>query len=561
MSKYNTGYDENEVKRNYLIMMVLFVTHNDRKEKIKLLKSDPGELSTLFKNKAETNSLKFSINIPKSINLGMVREICDEFVEQNPNEDVQAILDLFRSSDNDSLIDLIMDIVDVQKDETILDVEFSYGDLLLRILDENIDQSVTGYDESILYDFVLLITYFKQASHVKLNHQRISSTADDKFDWVISRLPDPLLDHSFGDTVIADESNSVTNWFQLDTLMNGYEYIEAGMDKTRLDGRGIFTLSKFNLQRDSPLKKRLVENEWIRAIIQLGWSFPNSDMVIVVLDKAKQKNQQQVRMIDASDMVWKDKNNSEITAMKKRIVDTLGKDNSYADFVRTVDTDEIINSGYDLMPEVYLKDRVYKLSKRFDVKVRRSEFDSIKTIELGEIADILDGSVPTLEGNIKSKYRYVFRNNDGDFVLRDYEWRDVPEYYSVTDDLVQKSDILVSGFTGKKISYVTKDYDNLIFSETIVRLKDPNFDSRWLAQYLRTILAKSEFERVTNPNSSISKVRVPVVPLKSQIEGIRSYDQNMKVISDTRQRITENMNDAKLELYREMGLNRFFKQY
>ncbi|WP_025025173.1 N-6 DNA methylase [Companilactobacillus nodensis] len=565
MGKYITGHDESEisrntkVKRNYLIMMVLFVTHDDRKETIRLLKSHPDELASLFKNKAKENHLEFSDNIPRAINLGMVREICDEFAKQDSNEDVQAILNLFISSDNDSLIDLIMDIADIQDDETVLDVEFNHGDLLLRILDENINQSVTGYDETILYDFVLLITYFRQASHVNLNHRRISSEVEEKFDWVISKLPDPIQDKSFWKMILADELNSINRPIPRNALMNCYEYIESSMNKTHSDGRVIFIFHEFDLQRDSPLKKEIVENDWIRAIIQLGRSFPNSGMVIVVLDKAKKKNQQRVRMIDASDMVWKNKNNSEITAMKKRIVDTLGKDNSYADFVRTVDTDEISNSGYDLMPEAYLKDRVYELSNGFDVKVHRSEFDNIKTIELGKIADILDNHVPTLYGNIKSKYRVVLVNNDGDFVLSDYEWRDVPEYYSITNEPVQKSDILVTRFTDKKISYVTKNYVDLLFIGIVVRLKNPNFNSRWLAQYLRTPLAKAEFKRVKNPNFSISKVRVPVIPLESQIEGISSYNQNMEVISDTRQRITENMNNAKLELYREMGLNRFFK--
>ncbi|WP_125588068.1 N-6 DNA methylase [Companilactobacillus jidongensis] len=546
-------------KEIYHIMMVLFVTHDNRKDSIKFLKSHPGELVSLFKDKAEQQKLNFSDNIPKTIDLEMIRNLCDILAKQGPDEDAETILALCLNSDNDLMAELVMDIANVQEDETVLDVEFGYGDILLHLLDINIHQSITGYDVTTLFDVILLVTYLKHASNVNLLHKKISSKSDTNFDWVISISPDIRFDQFFRKMYIADNSNERIQEFENLPWMNIYDYIKLGISKTKPDGRGIFAFDIFDLQGDNPLKRELIENDWITDVIQLGWIAGFVGAVILILDKAKKKNLKKVRMIDASEMTWGNKNNSEITAMKKRILDTLNKNNSYADFVRTVDIDEIVNSGYDLLPEAYVKDRVYKQFEQFDIKVHRSEFYNIKTIELGEIADILGGHIYTTQGNSKSKYRIIMGNNDGDFVLNDFDWLNMWKNYPVSNNMIQKYDILIDGVTHEKVSYVTKSYVNLLFTGTIIRLKDSKFDSRWLAQYLLTPLAKTELKRVYQADFPISKVRVPVIPLASQIAGVRSYNQDMAVINDTRKKITENLNDAKSELYREMGLNKFFK--
>ncbi|WP_125567400.1 N-6 DNA methylase [Companilactobacillus insicii] len=551
--------NRSEAKEEYHTMMFLFVTHDDRLNVVNYLKSHPSELSSLFTKKANKENLKFSDNILKTIDLEMVRELCDKFAYQSPDEDIQTILSFFPKSNEKIAKDLLMKIANIQVDDSVLDVEFTYGDLIQSILDENKNQTIFGYDETILFDFVLLITYFKGATNMHLLHERISINKNFECDKVVSILPrflNPDLQRNLYLDNLNDYSPEMFSPGSVLDLHSGYEYIELGMNQVKSDGQAFFALTTGEFQEESSIKRKMVENDWITAVVQLNWTLRNYDTIILVLDKSKKRNLKKVRMFNASDMNWSNKNNSEIATMEKRIIDAINKENNYSKFVRNVTLDEIIANDFNLLPADYLKDSTYDIPGDMTVRVYQNKLDGMKSVKLGDIADVSNNWFDTTSKNSMTEGRIVRNVNDGIFHLSDYSWVNFLDRKLDKKRFIKEKDILINGgFGNGAVSYVSHNYLNTGFNGVLIRLIDERFDSFWLAQYLRTPLVMWEYKN----GDSFNELRVPLISIESQREMVNSYTKSMSAINETRQNLTEELNRSKIELYSEMGMSKFFK--
>lgn len=546
------------IKLIYHVIMILLVTHDDRGKSIGYLRSHPKELPALFRIKVKEANLNFSDQFPQTIDLQMIRELCDEIKNYSADEDYQNLVKLIGPPRHDVDQSLVMELADIQDDETILNADFSYSYLLINILENNPKQVVFEQVKSTCYDFMLATVYLKNDPNVHLYCEHGIDEVKQQFDKAVASFAIDTLTLGLYDDLHNHRSNRHENFYK------DYENIKSSMDKLKPDGCGFFAILSDRLRFNNPIKRELVDKNLIATVIQLGMMDDKRWPAILVLDKNKKTNE--IRFIDASKFDLS-KKNSEIDDIKKRIINAVHRKTNYAGFVRNVDVDEVVDRNYNLLSENYVNTfkGVDQYLTNSTVKVNLTELNNIKTIKLGEIAEISENFAPFTTSKYGKSYRIVKFIEDGNFDLAGTIQKHLSGF-SKDVNLVKKSDILVliHSNISWRISYVEKEPINTIYDGMTIRVKDTRFNSEWLSQYLRSFIAQEQYFVRQNDLMEIDKqallnIKIPWISLERQTTALKNYYKKMNIIKATRQELNDELSESRSELYGEMNLDQFFK--
>ncbi|WP_334329253.1 N-6 DNA methylase [Companilactobacillus sp. HBUAS59699] len=546
------------IKLIYHVIMILLVTHDDREKNIEYLRSHPKELPTLFRIKVKEANLNFSDHFPQTIDLQMIRELCDEIENHSADEDYRNLMNLVCPQMYDMDKSLVMELANIQADETIWNADFSYSYLLISILENNNEQVVFEKAEDIFYDFMLATVYLKDAPNVHLYYEHGINEVKRQFDKAVAAFSiDTLTLRIFYPDDFRKYVPSPHDNFYKD-----YESIGTSMNKLKSDGCGFFSVSADCLAFNNSIKNELVNKNWVETVIQLGKTEYRRRPAILILNKNKKTKK--IRFIDASEFDFCYKSSSEINPIKKRIIDAVHRKTNYAGFVRNVDVDEVVDRNYNLLPINYVNTvkvvNPYPINGRSE-RIDLTELNSIETVRLGEIVKISENFVPFTI----SKYGKSYRIRNGTF-----DWKHTGRYrtlhgFSPDVNLVKKSDILVRiHYDTWRISYVDKDKDDTIYDGITLRVTDARFDSEWLSRYLKSPIAHEQYLVGKNNLNEVDKkallnIKIPRIPLKRQISALKNYQKKINIIKATRQELWKELNESQLELYSEMNLDQFFR--
>lgn len=151
-----------------------------------------------------------------------------------------------------------------------------------------------------------------------------------------------------------------------------------------------------NTKAESAIRKYLIENNYIDAIIQLPVNLffgPSIATCILVMSKNKQENK--VLFIDASAEFKKETNNNILTDENiDKIIESFKERKDIAYFSRYVDAAEIKENNYNLSVSTYVlkKDR----REQVDIKTLNQEIHET-VLKIDELRNSIDEIVQKLE--------------------------------------------------------------------------------------------------------------------------------------------------------------------
>lgn len=269
----------------------------------------------------------------------------------------------------------------------------------LKVFRELSTQEVAIYGQEINHDLVLFAQMnLYMGNKDKSNYSTISwgDTLSNpafvdggkvlKFDYVIAQPPFNLVlpisfnsDDPYQRWEIEDVSKNGNNAFLLHILSS---LNDQGKAVVTVPSRVLFSQSRV----DRKLRERLVESGVIKAVVSLAPRLlHNTSIPIHLLIFDNSKNHNSIRFIDASDKF--EKVNLLISQISSSdidsIVEAVYSDETIVDFAKSVDSSEIREHNFDLLPSRYVADtlaeedgfKVYKFEDLATYIGRTSKFD------------------------------------------------------------------------------------------------------------------------------------------------------------------------------------------
>ena len=323
------------------------------------------------------------------------------------------------------------------------------------------------------------------------NSLKVTGIFKKKADLIITDIP-------FGGTFKNDEFDFL-HWSKTKDATSIYlQYI---LDSLESDGKAVVTIPNGFLFNTTPsvrqLKKVLVENNWLDAVISLpqGIFLPFTSIASAILCiNLNKSNKENCLFIDASDMKLTKKNIKE-QEIEDENIDTIlevfrKRPKIYEDsaqiFAGTFSTEEIIDQEFDLTPKRY----VYAETKEAQIELFGDEFTQLGEI-LNKATQPFDFS-PTVTAN--QIYAKDLKSSVTDYIIKNGDIPKTNETKGSTLSLLSQDALLIlTHFTNLKPTYFIFEGQPVLLPNSI-KAFEFNID-KVLPEYLITQLHELYFTR------------------------------------------------------------------
>jgi type I restriction enzyme M protein len=451
------------------------------------------------------------------------------------------------------IIDFIVEIVNPQKNETILDPACGTAGFLIssykHILNQNtkknlgdgltasdrkkIGENLNGYDISPdMVKMSLVNMYLHKFTNPKINEYDTLSSEDrwnEYYDVVLANPP------------FFSPKGGITphNRFGVKSTKAEVLFIDYINEHLKPNGRaGIIVpegiIFQSTIQAYKQLRKKLVETSLVGVIsLPAGVFQPYSGVKtsILILDKEKSKQNDNIFFINIeNDGYSLNANRKEIDKndLPKTILNIKDKKN-----LNKIDKIKILNSeDFSFVPSKYLKEEIKK-----DLKYDR--------IAISKIADICSGSrekggslnkgIPSIGGAQVGKNGNIL-NDKMVFISEKH-------FESMKKGQLKKGDVLIvkDGATTGKMGFYKGEFSKAAINEHIFALRTKEKFNNYFLYYL---LNNDFFQKKLKPfiqgiiggiNLKFSNIEIPFPPLETQNKIVEELDGYQKIIDGCRQ--------------------------
>lgn len=331
----------------------------------------------------------------------------------------------------DQICKLSSYILDINKNDKVLDICSGYGNYLINLTNCSDYQSLTGieinYDMSLISDIRL---FSLASSYTILNNNVFDIDFVEKYNKVFCNYPLGIhYEKHVLEYIEKKTSNMRFNWVKLSGSSLDWLFVNLAVSAMSEHGKAVIMMPAGPLFKtvDDQYRKELVENNLIESVIKIPnlTGYIQSPQYLLVLGK---NTSDRIKFVDVSEQVEKNSPSKEIMNMSK-VFEILNDDNN--SLVKSESKEVLRGNGYILTVENYIgkKEVIYhnprKLSE-FVIDVFRgyqitsneqkeleSENGSYEVLLISDINDgIISNKLTKIEPN-KGKYdRYLLKEND-----------------------------------------------------------------------------------------------------------------------------------------------------
>lgn len=265
------------------------------------------------------------------------------------------------------------------------------GNFLKTALESNISQ-IYGKEDNLDYYNILktrLLVNEINSDNIIYGEQYTNNSM--KFDVIISNPP--FADKTWKENKMLSE---IMYKFKVpQTQVGDYIYVLSMLEKLDEDGNMAVILPHGVLFRESekPVRRKLVENSYIKAIIGLPENlFYDTRIPVIIMVLSKKKKEEDILFIDASQEYESDrKNNIMSKEHQDKIVRVYKKKEDIENYSHLASKEEVINNEFDLTIKKYIKKE-----RKVEVVNREELIKDVKRLKLEQerleenIKDVLE---------------------------------------------------------------------------------------------------------------------------------------------------------------------------
>ncbi|MCI9247349.1 MAG: N-6 DNA methylase [Clostridia bacterium] len=265
------------------------------------------------------------------------------------------------------------------------------GNFLKTALESNISQ-IYGKEDNLDYYNILktrLLVNEINSDNIIYGEQYTNNSM--KFDVIISNPP--FADKTWKENKMLSE---IMYKFKVpQTQVGDYIYVLSMLEKLDEDGNMAVILPHGVLFRESekPVRRKLVENSYIKAIIGLPENlFYDTRIPVIIMVLSKKKKEEDILFIDASQEYESDrKNNIMSKEHQDKIVRVYKKKEDIENYSHLASKEDVINNEFDLTIKKYIKKE-----RKVEVVNREELIKDVKRLKLEQerleenIKDVLE---------------------------------------------------------------------------------------------------------------------------------------------------------------------------
>lgn len=490
-----------------------------------------------------------------------------------------------RAIKNNTLSKLAISIINLDRNETFLDPVAHIDGAWLQILKDNPDQKITIQTSQPLEGcFAYLNVKVNGGKNVKIYNQNILTGPkyiNEKGELIHfdASITAPPLDSRIPTTLIKNTYN-LFKYGEVGSTSNDWGFVSSVLGSLNKEGRAAVFLangSLFGAGNRKRLRDSVLRDDKIEAII----SFPEKFFVdtvlpinLLIFNNHKTDLKDKILFIDANQIDWiqKGKINNDLKSEGiEAIIDVVRRPRDIANISKIKSINECQDT---LMVNKYVTKDYITINGQ-DYNLNLEALNQKKTIPIKKIAAIQRGYNMTKNKEDKNNKLKILKisdlKNDGSINYATLTGVKESKNKSLDEYRIHKNDVIFSvrGSLGKAVFIENEPEIPTIISSNmvIIRLKNKNFEYKWLYLYLNSLFAKY-FLKKTESGTTISiltirdleNLPVLVSTKEQQKEIVNFYNKKNEEVIELQRKLQKEKEDFKLQLEKMFGSDKVFTE-
>ncbi|MCA9765112.1 MAG: N-6 DNA methylase [Carnobacterium sp.] len=486
------------------------------------------------------------------------------------------------NSTPDSVNKLALKLLNVSQEESFLDPSCGYGSAIVTLLKSNPSQKIVGQEINLLVSEITTVrTLLSGATNTTIETgdvlrepKYINNGKLERFDTIYTTAPmgmklastEIFKEDAYNRFLYGVPPKSTADW----------GFISNGISSLVDNGRAVFLTNAGALFRggaEKKIRQRILDLDLVDAVISLAPGLLSTTAiptVLLIINKKKpQTRKNKVLMINAEEIVSKDKQNF-LSEDNIQFIYDLYTNNQEVDQVsKFVDLKDIEDSN--LIASKYVINNEINLGDLGRVRLNFKKINELNTVELGKISEIKRGFNLTSKDESEDGMYRVVKISDVQEGKIDFEHLarcNVKKNTKIENFLVKKDDILISTRgMATKIAVVSEEVEDVILSQNFnyIRLNDA-FDPTWIKMFLESPIGRFQLELNAAGSvvkliqtADIKELKIPVKSLEKQKEIISFYKKETKKIQNEIEKLQIQLKNEKLKVFNSMGIEETFE--
>lgn len=439
----------------------------------------------------------------------------------------------------DQICKLANYILDISKDDNVLDICSGYGNYLVNVVNCNEYKSLYGVEISHELSLISEIRLMSLTSKYAIeNDNAFNMNLNNKYDKVFCNYPWGLRYEKYELDFIHGRSNDMKfKWEKLSGSSIDWLFINLAISVLKENGKSVIMLPAGPLFKniDEQYRKDLVDNNYIESVIKIPvlTRYASIPQYLLVLGK---NNNDNIKFIDISEQVEK-LSPINISMNMSKVFEILNNDNN--SLVQNVKKEVLEENGYILTVDNYIGKK--------EVKYHNPKKLSEYVLDVFRGYQITSKEQKELESE-DGEYEVLLISDINDGVISNNLTRINPEKGKYDRYLVKENDLIISSKgTRIKIAVVEDIKDRKIIASgnlIVLRLDTTKINPQYLEMYLnssdgQTILNHIQTGAVIisiNP-SKLVEITISTLPLEQQNEIAKKYKSKKQQIQIAREHV------------------------
>ena len=430
-------------------------------------------------------------------------------------------------------------ILDVSKNDDVLDICSGYGNYLVNVVNCNEYKSLNGieinHELSLISEIRLMALTYKY--NIK-NDNAFNIDLNTKYDKVFCNYPWGLRYEKYELDFIHGRTREMKfNWEKLSGSSIDWLFIDLAISVLKENGKAIIMLPAGPLFKnvDEQYRKDLLDNGYIESVIKIPilTRYTSIPQYLLVLGKNESET---VKFIDISEQVEKI-SPVNINMNMSKVFEILNSENN--SLVKYIYKDTLAENGYILTVDNYIGKK--------EVKYHNPKKLSEYVLDVFRGYQITSKEQKELESE-NGEYEILLISDINDGVISNDLTRINPEKGKYDRYLVKENDLIISSKgTRIKIAVVENIKDRKIIASgnlIVLRLDTAKINPQYLEMYLnssdgQTILNHIQTGAVIisiNP-SKLIEITISTLPLEKQNEVAKKYKSKKQQIQIAREHV------------------------
>lgn len=486
------------------------------------------------------------------------------------------------NSTPDSVNKLALKLLNVSQEESFLDPSCGYGSAIVTLLKSNPSQKIVGQEINLLVSEITTVrTLLSGATNTTIETgdvlrepKYINNGKLERFDTIYTTAPmgmkmastEIFKEDAYNRFLYGVPPKSTADW----------GFISNGISSLVDNGRAVFLTNAGALFRggaEKKIRQRILDLDLVDAVISLAPGLLSTTAiptVLLIINKKKPEiRKNKVLMINAEEIVSKDKQNFLSEENIQFIYDIYSKNQGFDQVSKIVDLSDIKDG--DLLPSKYVINTEMKIEGLGTLRFNLEKINQINTVELGEISEIKRGFNLTSKDESEDGIYRVIKISDvqrGKINFEHLSRCNVKKNTKIDNFLVEKGDIIISTRgMNIKIAVISEEVKNVILSQNFNNIRlSGNIDPTWLKMFLESPVGQYQLElnaagtvvRLLQ-TEAIKALKIPIISLEKQKEIISIYENESERIYNELEKLQTQLKNEKLKAYKSMGLKESFE--